>query len=670
MRNATAAWKRSLSLALAMTSTTPIRIDFRNIAWLAIALTLVAAPHVQRLPAWVMLLAAILALWRLYIGSRRLPLPRKVLIIGVVAIAALGVFLNYRTLFGRDAGVALLVVMLALKLLEAESRRDALLLIFLCYFLIITNFLYSQTITTGLYMIGCLWVITAAMIACNHTSPQPAPRHQIRAAALMLAQSAPVMLALFLLFPRATGPLWRLPQDAHAGVSGLSDSMAPGSVSQLTLSDAVAFRVEFKSSAPPTRNMYWRGPVLWDFDGRTWTVPNAFLRGKPKLEPLSPPVEYAVTVEPHNQRWLFALDLPDAAPTRAATTSDFQLRSPTPVTHRLRYEARSFLEYRTGAGENSHVLQRALRLPESANPRTVQFAKDLRGKHASDTALISAVLLMLRNEKFYYTLEPPPLGQHAVDEFLFDTRAGFCEHYASAFAVLMRAAGIPARIVTGYQGGERNPFGEYFIVRQAEAHAWTEVWLADEGWVRVDPTAAVSPLRIQSGIAAAVSRSEPLPFLVRGDYPLLRQLQFSWDSLANQWNQWVLGYNPERQRWVLSRVGIDDATWRTLGFALIGATALIMLVLAPLMLRTLRAQVSDPVKLAYARFCRKLTRRGMARTPSEGPLHYAARLVRMRPDLAPHVETITHLYVALRYAPDPGTASLRELEQRVRQFSV
>jgi hypothetical protein len=257
-----------------------------------------------------------------------------------------------------------------------------------------------------------------------------------------------------------------------------------------------------------------------------------------------------------------------------------------------------------------------------------------------------------------------------VDEFLFETRNGFCEHYASAFAVLMRAAGIPARIVTGYQGGQRNPFGNYYIVYQADAHAWTEVWLSSEGWVRVDPTAAVSPLRIQSGIAAAVSRSDPLPSLVRGDNPWVRQLQFTWDSLANQWNQWVLGYSPERQRWVLSRVGIDDATWRTLGIALVIATALIMLLLAPLMLRSLRAQAVDPVHRAYSRFCAKLSRKGMERHPAEGPLHYAARLSRLRPDLAVQVGDITGLYIALRYGIDPGTASLRELELQVRQFSA
>jgi transglutaminase-like putative cysteine protease len=304
------------------------------------------------------------------------------------------------------------------------------------------------------------------------------------------------------------------------------------------------------------------------------------------------------------------------------------------------------------------------------NPRTVQHARELRRQHQSDAAVMRDVLLMLRNEKFYYTLEPPPLGLHSVDEFLFETRRGFCEHYASAFAVLMRAAGIPARVVTGYQGGQVNPFGSYLIVRQADAHAWTEVWLPDEGWVRVDPTAAVSPLRIQSGIAAAVPRTEPLPLLVRGDYVWLRQFQFSWDSLANHWNQWVLGYNPERQRWVLSRVGIDDATWRTLGLALVAVTALITLLLAPLMLRTLRTRVGDPVMRAYQRFCTKLGRKGLPRGPAEGPLQYAARLARARPELATHVESITRLYVALRYGRRSDESSLRELEERVRQFSA
>ena len=653
-----------------MNSITGPAVDFRNMLWLTAALALVAAPHVQRLPLWVMLFAAALALWRLYLGSTNHPLPRKTLIMLVVLVAAAAVFLNYRTLFGRDAGVSLLVVMLALKLLETESRRDALLLILLAYFLIVTNFLYSQTIPTALYMLGCLWIVTAAMIACNYARSRPDYRTPLRSAALMLAQAAPLMLALFLLFPRATGPLWRLPQDAHGGVSGLSDTMTPGSVARLTLSDDVAFRVEFKSSIPPARSMYWRGPVLWDFDGRTWTMPRSFPQANPEFESLSPAVEYTVTVEPHNRLWLFGLDLPSAAPQGAIVSRDFQLRSVAPVVNRTRYEMQSYLEYRTGLDERRNALERALQLPESANPRTVRFAKELRNRHSTDAALMREVLLMFRNENFHYTLEPPPLGPHSVDEFLFDTRRGFCEHYASAFAVIMRAAGIPARIVTGYQGGEVNPFGSYLIVRQADAHAWTEVWLPEEGWARVDPTAAVSPLRIQSGIAAAVPRTDPLPLLVRGDYPWLRQLQFTWDSVANRWNQWVLGYNPERQRWVLSRVGIDEATWRTLGLILVAVTGGVMLVLLPFMLSALKTRRSDPVARAYARFCAKLGRIGLPRAAAEGPCDYAARLTRARPALAASVAPITALYVALRYGNRCSEEAVHELERRVRQLSV
>ena len=646
------------------------KISQHNALWLTAALTLIAVPHAARLPWWVMLLAATLASWRIYLGQKRLELPGRPLMLLVIASATAAVFLSYRTLFGRDAGVALLIVMLALKLLETRSQRDALLLVFFGYFLIITNFLYSQTIVTALYMLGCVWIITATMIACNHTGPQPGYRKPLRMAGLMLAQSAPLMLVLFLFFPRATGPLWGLPHDAYAGVSGLSDSMSPGSVANLSLSDAVAFRVEFKAAIPESRSMYWRGPVLWDFDGRTWTVPRSVPYGDAPFAPASPAVEYSVTVEPHNQRWLFALDLPGSAPAGAVLTSDFQLRSAVPVTSRLRYETRSFLGYRFGVNESAQALRRALQLPPGSNPRAVEFANGLRRKFSDDRALMREVLAMFRNEKFYYTLSPPLLGEHSVDEFLFDVRSGFCEIYASSFAVLMRAAGIPARVVTGYQGGEFNPFGKYLIVRQADAHAWTEVWLPDEGWVRADPTAAVSPLRIQSGIAAAVPRTDPLPLLVRGDYPWLRQLRFSWDSLANTWNQWVLGYNPERQRWVLARVGIDEATWRALAVSLIVATALIMLCLLLLMLRTLKARVDDPVKLAYLRFCSKLGRKGLPRKPTEGPSAYAARLSRLRPELAPKVSTITRLYVALRYGAGASTAEVRELEQQVKRFSA
>lgn len=652
-------------------------ISLRNTLWLTVALAMVAAPHAERLPWWVIMLAAMLVLWRVYLGRARLELPRKWLMMMIVAAATAGIYLNYRTIFGRDAGVALLIVMLALKLLETRSQRDGMLLTFLGYFLVITNFLYSQTIATALYMVFCIWIITSATIGLNSMQPPRGYRNQLRTAGLLLAQSAPLMLVLFIFFPRVQGPLWGLPHDAYSGVSGLSDTMSPGSLIDLSLSDAVAFRVEFKSAVPQPKYLYWRGPVMWDFDGRSWTTPRSYDNvwmapryGVLRFDATPPAVAYSVTLEPHNQRWLFALDLPGRVPPRAVATTDVQLRSAAPVTSRMRYEMTSFLNYSYGLGESRSALDRALRLPPGANPRTTDFTRALRQKFPDDKALMREVLSMFRNENFFYTLSPPPLGENSVDEFLFQTRSGFCEHYASAFAVLMRASGIPARIVTGYQGGELNPVGNYMIVRQADAHAWTEVWFRDQGWVRVDPTAAVSPLRVESGVAAALPSTDSLPLLARGGYPVLRQLRLTWDSLANSWNQWVLGYNPERQRQLLSRAGIDDATWRTLAVILIATTGLIVLVLSLLMLRRLRIIVHDPVRRAYLKFCSKLEREGLPRDPAEGPSDYAARLAGLRPDLAPAVAAITKLYIALRYGVDTNAVSVRALQQQIRQFSV
>ncbi|MFN7088093.1 MAG: DUF3488 and DUF4129 domain-containing transglutaminase family protein [Burkholderiales bacterium] len=645
-------------------------LGLRNLLWVMAAFVLVALPHAARLPWWLTGLAATLLSWRAHLGHRRLPPPRKWLVSLLVAGILAAVYLHYHTLFGRDAGVALLIVMMALKTLESRSTRDCIILIFICYFIVVTNFFYSQTIPTAIYMLACVWIITAAMISLQYTPTAPPPlRQPLRSAAALLAQSVPLMLVLFLFFPRIQGPLWGLPQDAHAGVSGLSDTMSPGSLSSLGLSDAVAFRVVFSSPPPSPKQLYWRGPVLWDFDGRTWSAPRPAY-GEPRVQPRTPPIEYEVTLEPHNRRWLFALELPAQPPPRARVTADFQLLADTPVIGRLRYAMTSHPDSGYGSAESGATLQRALRLPAGFNPRTLHLAQALRAQYADDRAVVDAALAIFRDQDFSYTLNPPLLGRDSVDEFLFDTRRGFCEHYTSAFAVLMRAAGIPARIVTGYQGGQINPLGDYMIVRQADAHAWTEVWLGGSGWVRVDPTAAVSPLRVEAGIAAAVPESDALPLMVRGGHEWLRRLRLNWDSLANGWNQWVLGYNPERQRRLLAHAGIDDASWRTLAAILVAASGLVTLALLGSLLRRLKAMPRDPAALAYGKFCARLGRCGLPRAAAEGPLAYAARLARLRPELAPAVAVITRLYVALRYgtANAADAAALDELRRRVGKF--
>ncbi len=645
------------------------RFHLRHVAWLLASLALVAAPHVERLPWWITLLAAMLFVWRGYVALYGLALPRKWMLLMIAAGSLGGIYISYGRILGRDSGIAVLMVMLALKLMEMATLRDAMVLIFIAYFLVITNFLYSQTMPTAVFMLFVVWVITATMVGFQFRARQPGYPYQLRIAGGILLQSAPLMLVLFLLFPRVQGPLWGMPQDAFSGVTGLSEEMAPGSLSNLLTSDAVAFRVNFESAdTPPPQLLYWRGPVMWDFDGYTWSAPRVPYPLPRSYEPLDNPVEYTVTVEPHGKRWLFALDLPAKAPPRSTLTSDYQLLFQTTLTNRLRYDMISHLRYRDSGDAPRYELQRALRLPGTSNPYTRELARDMRSRATDDRAYINAVLGMFRNQNFSYTTTPPLLGANPVDEFLQTTRAGYCEHYASAFAVLMRAAGVPARIVTGYQGGELNTVGNYMIVRQADAHAWVEVWLAGEGWTRVDPTAAVAPTRVQSGAFAAVPQGEALPLLLRGEFRWLHRARLTWDSLANSWNQVVLGYTIERQRELMQRIGIDDATWQsmiTVMFITIGA---ITLVLALLMLRKLHSQRPDPVAAAYARFCARLARHGMTRHPSEGPDAFRKRATAARPELAPAIGTISDLYIRLRYGEQALAEDISALRRAVAAF--
>lgn len=642
-------------------------IGSREVLWLGAGFLFACLPHLLRMPIWISVLTIGIAGWRLLQLRLRSKPAAKWMMILIAVAASVGILLQYRTLFGRDAGVALLVVMLALKLLETRSQRDGMLLGFLGCFLLVTNFLHSQTIPTAAYMLGCAWLLVASLISMQYTGAWPGWRSPVRRAGVLILQGVPLMLVLFLLFPRIQGPLWGMPQDAYAGLSGLSDTMSPGSMNSLILSDAIAFRASFTGVIPEPKDLYWRGPVLWDYDGRTWTAPR-IVQSTNDLPDHGPQIEYTVTLEPHNKRWLFALEFPGRRPPRSIATRDMQLLSFTPVRTRMRYDMVSSVGTAYGADDEQSLLARNLRLPPDANPRTNQFAQELRQKFPDDRNLVAAVLTRFRNENFVYTLSPPILGEQPVDEFLFESRRGFCEHYASAFTVLMRAAGIPARVVTGYLGGEINPVGEYILVRQADAHAWVEIWLKNTGWVRVDPTAAVSPARVERGIASALPRSDPLPMFVRGDFALLQRMRLTLDSVTYTWNQWVLGYTPDRQRRFLSYIGFSEATWQTLAFILLFCAGIAVLIGTAFALRDLRGVREDVVKKIYGRFCRKLARLGLHRDAAEGPRVFAQRAAQQRPELAAAVDEITALYVALRYGGESRPDRVQLFKRRVRAF--
>ena len=640
-------------------------LPLRNFLWLFAGLVLAAAPHASHLPAWVMGAAALLLAWRIYLSWKQAPLPARWLVL-VVAVAALaGVYLAQRTFFGREAGVMLLVMLLALKLMEMRTLRDVHVVTFLAYFLTLTNFFYSQTVSTALLMLATVVVITASLVGFN--APRCRASENFRVAGMLLAQAGPVMLLLFFFFPRVPGPLWGMPRDAFAAVTGLSDTMSPGTISRLSQSDAIAFRVKFDGEPPPPAQRYWRGPVFWEFDGRTWR-PGGVPRIRPSVQfvALGSPIDYEVTLEPHDRHWLFALDLPARVPPNSRVTNDYLLVSLAPVRSRMRYEMRSYPVHQATAGGSEEDLEAASEFPARFNPRAQRLAREWRGAQAGDEAILRRAIEFLRDGNYQYTLQPPLLGAHTVDEFLFDTRQGFCEHLAASFVFLMRAAGVPARVVTGYQGGEVNPVDHYLVVRQADAHAWAEVWLGERGWVRVDPTAIVAPVRVESGIAAAVPLGSTLPLFMRTDLGWLRALRNNWDALGNKWNQWVLGYNPERQRDLMLRFGVRSPSWQTLAMVLFWSVASAIGLIALWLFARIRR--ADPPHRVWLAFCRKLARAGLARRDEEGPLDFSERAAARWPGRADAVRAIARLYVELRYGKNGNRQSLAQLKGLVRGF--
>ena len=634
---------------------------------LLLSILMVIAPHAEHLPIWVSSLCAGLLLWRAWLAYTGKPLPKRWLLMLVTFAGTGGIAFEFHTLFGREAGVTLLMLLATLKLMELRKARDAMVLVYLACFIIITNFFYSQSIPTALYLLATLMVIVTTWVHLQAQSIALKPR--LRIAAVLLLQALPLTLILFILFPRVQGPLWGLPQDAYAS-TGLDDRMSPGSLSRLSLSEAVAFRVTYNDKPPRRDQMYWRGPVLWYFDGRTWTPGITLPTIAPKFTGLDQAIDYVVTLEPHNKHWLFALDVPEKLSVPATLTNDFQVLNKEPVHARLRYAARSNLVYHANLQESERQLQRALQLPKGFNPRAQQLAAEWHAGNKDDAAIVNTALTYFYQQGFVYTLEPPPLGANTVDDFLFTSKRGFCEHYASAFVFLMRAANIPARVVTGYLGGEFNDVGNYYIVRQSDAHAWAEVWLAGQGWVRVDPTGAIAPDRVQRGLSAALSDNAALPFMERNPPQWMRDLRFNLDTLANQWNQWVLGYDTERQFAFLTRLGMESITWQKMALNMASGLGLVIALFALFMLRHLYTRQPDRVQAAWLKLCRKLADAGLPRATHEGAQDYAARVAAARPELAEAIRDLAARYTALRYGTHNDEHAQREFLQRAAALKI
>ena len=645
---------------------------------LGILLFAAQMPQALQLPVWVAATGLALValrfafLWR----ERNAPrasaprIPSWVLALVAVAIA-LVIRKSYGYFVGRDPCVAFLFVLVGIKFLEVRTLRDGTLLVCLALFLLITPFFYSQSLIAALAALPAVLAAGAALESLAQPHARTVDAKSVRDAwirtSIMIAQGLPIAAALFLLFPRLASPLWGLPAD-HAAATGLSDRMAPGSISELSLSDAVAFRVDFDGAPPPSRLRYWRGPVMSLFNGREWRA-NPPQAGGRLASGDGPHVRYTVTLEANDHPWLFALDFASALPQvdvdpgvrgsaggLAGYSREQQFLMRGPVTQPLRYTVESLLTdgYPVASPREAQINARA----PIGNPRTVDFARSMRERYPDDRRFVSAVLQWFRSEPFFYTLAPPLLmEEEPVDMFLFDTRRGFCEHYASAFVVMLRAAGIPARVVTGYQGGEINPRGGYMIVRQSDAHAWAEA-VIDGRWQRFDPTAAVAPSRVERGLFGSVPAGDPVPLFARQDGGWLKDLQLAIDAINHQWRRNVVEFNRDRQRALWREWKIDAfAPWEMVGG---GATALVLWAGAVLAWFAVRRKRQERALALWDAACRRLARAGLPRLAHEGPLAFAQRASRRWPQFEIALRAIGESFATLRY----GETAHRERERR------
>ena len=627
--------------------------------------------HADRVPLWCLATAVIAVAWHTLHVFGRLRLPGTTLRVMIAASLCAATLASFRTFQGLGAGSALLLVMGAAKLLEVRQRRDALVVTLVSLVLLLAACLDRQSLSrVPLYLLAG-WTACAAIAALGDAVAAHPIRHAFRAAGTALALGFPFAVLCFLLVPRLPGPLWGLPASEQAQ-TGLDDQMSPGSISDLTISDAPAFRVRFEGSPPPPQLRYWRGPVLHDFDGYTWRRLRGQVATAQPVEPLGAETRYHVMLEPHGRNWLYGLDtLRSVSEQRVLITFDGQVMSTRPVTSVLAYDAVSSLHVRY-PGVLSHTGRRLdTALPPGRNPRSLALARSMRVNAMDDRDYARRVLEMFRSGGFQYSLTPPLLDYNSIDDLLFNTRLGFCGHFASAYVTLMRAAGLPARVVTGYLGGEWNAIGGYYLIRQSDAHAWAEVWFDGEGWARIDPTAVVAPERLRRGLRDLMPYSGAASSRMRRYAPWIRDLGAAWDASTNWWQERVVRFNMASQLNLLQKLGLGDIDYRGMALLLLAAATAWGLCIALWAARGARSHHVDALGVTWLRFMALLRRRGLRIAVHEPPRAIARRAATRFPGAATQVSAFTERYLSLRYGAGPQAtdAEIRLLRDLLRQVA-
>lgn len=647
------------------------------LVWVLLSVALVLIPQSVRMPVWISVIAALCIFWRVLIFRGKLDYPGRSIRVAVVLFTLVVSIFQMRSIgIGLDSAAALLALGFVFKLIEMRQKRDIYVVISLCFVMAMVAFLYSQSIVATAYSLISVVVVLGAMIALNRSTAVLDNFGTARMAGKIMLQALPLAIVLFYVFPRIA-PLWAVPIQSSGASTGVSDEMSPGDISSLGRSGDLAFRVQFTNAPAPSHEaLYWRGLVLTEFDGQTWrrersrsafavgsADPDRQLRWEGRMEKIGESLEYNIILEPTQKPWLYGLHLAESIDDELFQSRNFELFNNGVVSQRLGYDLRSYVENRTDLNLLNRVRSQALGLPEQGNLRSREFARQLRESVVSDRDYVGAVLNHFAQNEFFYTLNPELLGANRIDDFLFDTQEGFCEHYASTFAYLMRAAGIPSRVVIGYQGAELNPFENYMMVYQYNAHAWNEVWLEGEGWVRFDPTGAVSPDRIRLGVEAAL-RDDPA-FMEQslfsasglGSVNWINSLRLRLDALEYEWNRRVVSYD-ENSQFELFEELFGQVTEQKILILLIGLASVVVLAVAFTVIRFEPRRKQGPVIALYMKVSKDLSKIGLERAPGEGPVDYRDRVIAARPELRGVMMQITRLYVDVSYKQQ----GLNELE--------
>jgi transglutaminase-like putative cysteine protease len=648
-------------------------------------------PHMDNLPTWGMPLTVTILLWRTHLALTERPLPKRWMLLSILLLAVLLSLFSFKTILGKQAGVTFLVTLIALKTLEMRARRDAFVIFFLGFFLVLTHFFYSQTLGVALAMLVSVWGLLTALVLMHMPVGQPALKKASAIAAKTALLGAPIMVALFVLFPRIP-PLWGVPQESM-GSTGLSDRLHMGGIAELAQSTEIVMRLRFPDGSPSPSTLYFRGPVLSQFDGVIWAPSDSpQVERPPQFRLTGSPIRYEITLEPQRTKEVplleFTPELLSSNGDSQMNTSDLRLandlgwRANQAVFDRLRLELHAFTSFQHGPTEFEPSLYTNLQLPNGHNPRTVAWAKALSRQPelagGGSTALANAVMQHIRQEEFHYTLTPGTYGdekpQEAIDEFWLDRRQGFCEHFASAFVFIMRSMGVPSRIVTGYQGADPQPIDGYYIVRKSSAHAWAEYWAEGKGWVRADPTAYVAPERIHLSANLA-----PPPGVVAGTLrqafggaDILAPWRHTWEAINNRWNQWILGYSRGHQMDMLKNFGFPSPDWVHLGYLLLGFVGSTALAIWGIALG--RSWRKDPWSRQMALLREELRRLGLPVHEHDAPLTLSRKLL---DHLGGPAQALAEALVRLdrdrygnRTSPIGATLSFRQLRAMARNLGA